>query len=83
MSQNNKVSSIAGPIDPLHILEAIENSLKHSEETSHGVTGLTFQQYTITVRKRKNLCWLVECKFRAVERQAPTLSNEASVGYDA
>jgi hypothetical protein len=51
-------------IHPEHLLQAIENSLEHSDETAHWVTGLTFKRYTITVRKRAGLSWSVECRFR-------------------
>jgi hypothetical protein len=57
--------------DPAHLLQAIENSLEHHHETSHGVTGLTFKGYTIVVHKRKGFCWQIECKFKTVERDGP------------
>ena len=63
----DKISlTLKGVIDPAHLLQAIENSLSHSDETDHGVTGLTFRNYTITVHKRKGLSWLIECKFKSV-----------------
>lgn len=55
---------LMGKIDPQHLLQAIENSVEHSEDTSHGVTGLSFSHYTVTVHKRKGFCWLLELKFR-------------------
>jgi hypothetical protein len=51
-------------IDPEHLLRAIKNSMNHSHETGHGVTGLSFKNYTITIRKRKDFCWYIECKFK-------------------
>ena len=57
-------SKLKGVIDPEHLLKAIRNSLDHSDETAHGVTGLTFERYTITVRRRAGLCWSVECRFK-------------------
>jgi Viral (Superfamily 1) RNA helicase len=56
--------SLKGIIHPEHLLQAIKNSLEHSDETAHGVTGLTFKRYTITVRKKAGLSWSVECRFR-------------------
>jgi hypothetical protein len=47
-------------VDPEHLLRAIKNLLEHGDETSHGVTGITFKDYTIIVRKRKDLCWCIE-----------------------
>jgi hypothetical protein len=55
-------------IDPEHLLQAFKNSLEHSSDTSHGVTGLTFSNYTVTVHKRKGLCWHIKCKFKVLER---------------
>jgi hypothetical protein len=52
-------------IEPEHLLQAIQNALEHSDETAHGVTGLTFKRYTITVRLKKWLCWQIECRFKA------------------
>jgi hypothetical protein len=57
-------------IDPKHLLQAIQNSMQHSDETAHAVTGLHFKDYSILVRKRKGLCWLIKCKrSKSVERQ--------------
>lgn len=58
-------------IDPEHLLKAIENSVSHSSDTSHGTTGLHFERYSIIVRRKKGLCWLIECKPRPAEREAP------------
>jgi hypothetical protein len=63
MDRDNKSSKLRGIIDPEHLLQAIRNSLEHSDETAHGVTGLVFKRYTIIVRKRPRLCWSVECRF--------------------
>jgi hypothetical protein len=62
MNDNNE--SLIGVIDPLHLLLALRNSLEHSDETAHGVTGLTFKNYTIKVRKKQDFCWIVDCKFK-------------------
>ena len=56
--------ALKGVIEPEHLLQAIQNALEHSDETAHGVTGLTFKRYTITVRKKAGLSWSVECRFR-------------------
>jgi hypothetical protein len=64
MNGDDRSSTLQGIIDSKHLLQAIENSLKHSGETSHGVTGLTFKRYTITVRKKAGYSWSVECRFR-------------------
>jgi hypothetical protein len=63
MDGDKKSSKLKGIIDPKHLLQAIRNSLEHSEETAHGVTGLVFKRYAIIVRKRPRLCWTVECRF--------------------
>ncbi len=71
MITDDKSATLKDLIDPEHLLQAIDNSLLHSDETAHGVTGLTFRKYTITVRKRKDFSWYIECKFKPVERQNP------------
>lgn len=65
---DNNPSTPKQIIDPEHLLRAIENSMKRSDETSHGVTGISFKNYTITVRRRKALSWYIECKFKPVEK---------------
>jgi hypothetical protein len=52
-------------VEPEHLLRAIQNSFEHSDENAHGVTGLTFKQYTIIVRMKKWLCWQIECRLKA------------------
>jgi hypothetical protein len=64
MNSDDSPAAISRIIDPAHLLQEIENSLQHSGETEHGVTGLTFKCYTITVRRKKNLCWSIECKYK-------------------
>jgi hypothetical protein len=64
MSGDEQATTLKSMIDPEHLLQAIENSLEHGDETAHGVTGLAFERYTITVRKRAGLSWSVECRFR-------------------
>ena len=64
---DTRSSKLKGIIDPEHLLQAIENSLEHCDETPHGVTGLTFKRYTITVRRRAGLSWSVECRFRKAD----------------
>jgi len=64
-------STLKGIIDPEHLLQAISNSLEHCDETAHGVTGLHFGRYTLTVRKLKGLSWQIQCKFKSSERQRP------------
>jgi hypothetical protein len=66
MNSDDSPSALSRIIDPAHLLQAIENSLQHSGETEHGVTGVTFKSYTITVRRKKDLCWSIECKFKPV-----------------
>jgi len=69
-------SKLKGIIDPEHLLQAIENSLEHSDETTHGVTGLVFKRYSITVRKKSGFSWSVECRFRKEETtSASSLQN--------
>ena len=70
MSEDKRPLILKSMIDPKHLLQAIENSVSHSDETTHGVTGLTFRNYTITVRKRKGLSWYIECKFKRGRRDS-------------
>ena len=72
---------LKGKIDPQHLLQAIENSLEHSNETSHGVTGLSFSNYSVTVHKRKGLCWLLECKFK--QETQTSASTQSRRDHDA
>jgi hypothetical protein len=65
MGGDKESSKLNGVIDPEHLLQAIKNSVEHCDENAHGVTGLTFKHYTIVVRKRTGLSWVVECKFKA------------------
>jgi hypothetical protein len=58
-------------IDAEHLLQAIQNSIEHSHQTAHRVTGLYFKYYEIIVHKRKGMGWYVECRLKAVEREAP------------
>jgi hypothetical protein len=58
-------------INPEHLLHAIDNSLQHSNDTIRGVTGICFENYTLTVRKLKGLCWYIDCKFKPSDRQSP------------
>jgi len=61
---DNYESSFIGSIDPSHLLLALKNSMEHRSETTHGVTGLTFKHYSITVRKRHGPSWVVELRFK-------------------
>jgi hypothetical protein len=61
---DTRSSKLKGIIEPEHLLQAIQNALEHSDETAHGVPGLTFKRYIITVRKKTGLSWSVECRFR-------------------
>jgi hypothetical protein len=65
MQENRMPSTLKDMIDPEHLLRAIENSVANSSGTTHGVTGLRFENYTIIVRRKKGFSWLVECKFNA------------------
>lgn len=83
--KDNDPSTPKQIIDPRHLLSAIENSIKHSDETTHGVTGLSFKDYRITVRKRKEFSWSIECKFKRGERNqvlsnVPVRTNRPSNG---
>jgi len=69
MFGDNRPLTLKGVINPEHLLQAIENSLEHGDETAHGITGLHFKDYTITVHKRKGFSWLIECKFKRGERE--------------
>lgn len=69
MRGDEKSATPKDVIDPEHLLEAIDNSLEHGHETAHGITGLHFKNYTITVHKRKGLSWYIELKFKRGERE--------------
>ena len=62
MDGDNRHLTLSKIIEPEHLVQAIANSLEHSDETTHGTTGLTFKDYTIIVHKRKGLAWFIECK---------------------
>lgn len=64
MRGDEQTATLKRLINPEHLLQAIENSLEHTDETAHGVTGLMFKRYSITVRKKPGLSWSVECRFR-------------------
>jgi hypothetical protein len=64
MVRDEKPTILKDLIAPEHLVQAIDNSLMHSGETSHGVTGVHFENYTIVVYKRKRLTWLVELTFK-------------------
>ena len=64
MTRDEKPVTLKDRIDPAHLLQAIKNSLDHSGDTAHGVTGLVFKRYTIIVRKKAGFCWSVECRFK-------------------
>jgi hypothetical protein len=76
MDGETRPSKLKGTIDPEHLLQAIENALLHSDETAHGVTGLTFKRYTITVRKKAGLSWSVECRFKKEDRRPQSPANK-------
>ena len=65
MNEDKSPLMLKDAIEPEHLLQAIQNSFEHSDETAHGVTGLTFKRYTIKVRMKKWLCWQIECRFKA------------------
>ena len=67
MVGDNMPPTLKDVIEPEHLLQAIQNAVEHGDETAHGVTGLTFKRYTITVRKKAGLSWSVECRFRNEE----------------
>ena len=69
IGQNMKTPTQLTLVSPRHLLQAIENSVAHSKETAHGVTGLHFENYTITVRTRKDFCWYIECQLKPVDRR--------------
>jgi hypothetical protein len=69
MTEDEKSATLKDLIDPEHLLQAIANSLDHSAETSHGITGLYLKDYRIIVRKRKGFSWYIELKFKRGERQ--------------
>jgi nucleoid DNA-binding protein len=70
--------SLKGTIQPEHLLKAIENSVAHSDESAHGVTGLHFKNYSIIVHKRKGLCWYIECRLKAGGERDPRSQATAS-----
>lgn len=67
MTNDKKPVVLKDLIAPEHLLQAIDNSLMHSGETAHGVTGVHFAKYAIVVQKRKGLSWIVELKFKTRE----------------
>jgi hypothetical protein len=71
MNQDDKPLTLEGMISSEHLMRAIENSLRHSGETTHGTTGLHFRNYTIIVRKKKGLSWHIECRFRPGGERVP------------
>lgn len=80
MYDDETFRTLKNVIDPEHLVRAIANSLEHSEETSHGVTGLRFKNYSIVVRKKPGLRWLIECKgLSPSERQKPP-ATDVNVG---
>ena len=64
VEETDKPVSLKDRIDPAHMLQAIENSFEHHHETAHGMTGITFEHYTIIVRKKPGFRWSVECRFK-------------------
>ena len=46
MNGDRRPVTLNGVIDPEHLLQAICNSLEHSDETTHGVTGICFRELT-------------------------------------
>jgi|HubBroStandDraft_2_1064218.scaffolds.fasta_scaffold246450_3 hypothetical protein len=77
MDRGTRSSKLKGIIDPEHLLQAIKNSVEHSEETAHGVTGLVFKHYTINVRKKPGLNWSVECRFRKGDSTSAPIKHNA------
>jgi hypothetical protein len=75
MNADKSPLTLNGVIEPEHLLQAIQNSLEHSDETAHGVTGICFEKYTLTVRKLKGLNWHIQCKFRPSDRKIPTQAH--------
>jgi hypothetical protein len=78
MDGENSPLKLSKIIDPEHLLQAIQNSLEHSEETAHGITGLHFKNYTIIVRKRKGLSWYIELNFKRGERDTRSSLTSSS-----
>ena len=78
MDGDTRSSKLRGTIDPVHLLQAIENSLEHNDETAHGITGLHFENYTIIVRRKQGLCWLVECRFKKEDADPSLQPTERS-----
>jgi len=64
MKKDDRPLTLKGMIKPEHLLQAIDNSLEHSDETDHGTTGLHFKKYSIIVHKRKGFSWTIECRFK-------------------
>lgn len=76
MREDEHAAMLKNMIDPEHLLQAIRNAMEHSNETAHGVTGLTFKRYTITVRKKAYLSWSVECRFRRRTTTSASIEQE-------
>jgi hypothetical protein len=64
MRGDEQTATLKSMIDPEHLLQAIENALRHNDETAHGVTGIKFKRYTITVRRKAGFSWSVERRFK-------------------
>lgn len=85
MVSGEKSRTLKDLIAAEHLLQAIDNSLLHCAETAHGVTGLHFENYTITVHKRTRLTWLVELKFKrrdADHSRQPKRSSNSDAGHE-
>lgn len=69
MNNDDRRMTLKDIVDPGHLVQAVENSFQHSDETAHGVTGLGFKDYLILVRKRKDFGWYIECNFKRGKRE--------------
>jgi hypothetical protein len=78
MNDDKGPSTLKDLIDPEHLLQAIQNSVEHGDETAHGITGLHFKNYTIIVRKRKGFSWYIELKFKRGERETRSRLTHSS-----
>ena len=76
--RDKKPAILKDLIAPEHLLQAIDNSLMHCDETAHRVTGVHFEKYTITVHRRKGLSWYIECKFKPGPRRYDAEHDKAN-----
>ena len=81
--RDKKPTILKDLIAPEHLLQAIDNSLMHCDETAHRVTGLHFENYTIIVHKRKGVSWYIDVSSSHWREQTSASSQQVPRRYDA